>query len=44
MPTIRKRRSDPCWEGYVQLGMKKKKGRLVPNCVPKKKAKEKSDQ
>ena len=24
----------PCWEGYVQIGMKKKKGKLVPNCVP----------
>lgn len=24
----------PCWEGYEQIGMKKKKGRLVPNCVP----------
>lgn len=25
----------PCWEGYVQLGMKKKNGKMVPNCVPK---------
>lgn len=25
----------PCWDGYVQVGMKKnKKGKLVPNCVP----------
>lgn len=25
----------PCWEGYVQLGMKKgKNGKMVPNCVP----------
>ena len=24
-----------CWEGYVQKGMKKKNGRMVPNCVPK---------
>lgn len=25
----------PCWDGYVQSGMKKgKKGKLVPNCVP----------
>jgi len=23
-----------CWEGYVQKGMKKKGGRMVPNCVP----------
>lgn len=24
----------PCWEGYVQRGMKEKDGRMVPNCVP----------
>ena len=24
----------PCWEGYVQVGMKMKKGKMVPNCVP----------
>jgi len=23
-----------CWEGYKQEGMKKKNGRMVPNCVP----------
>ena len=23
-----------CWEGYVQKGMKKKNGRMVPNCIP----------
>jgi len=23
-----------CWEGYVQVGMKRKGGRRVPNCVP----------
>ena len=28
---------DPCWDGYRQLGTKKKKGKEVPNCVPKKK-------
>ena len=27
---------DPCQEGYEQIGMKEKDGRLVPNCVPKK--------
>lgn len=27
---------DPCQEGYEQVGMKEKDGRLVPNCVPKK--------
>ena len=25
----------PCWDGYVQVGMKKKNGKMVPNCVPK---------
>lgn len=29
----------PCWEGYVQVGMKMKNGKKVPNCVPSKKAK-----
>jgi len=24
----------PCWDGYVQRGMKKKGDRMVPNCVP----------
>ena len=27
---------DPCWTGYTQVGMKKKGGRQVPNCVPSK--------
>jgi len=27
-----------CWTGYVQRGMKEKGGRMVPNCVPVKKA------
>ncbi|WJZ48509.1 hypothetical protein [Actinomycetia phage DSL-LC01] len=27
--------SGPCWEGYVQVGMKEKDGKMVPNCVPK---------
>lgn len=26
--------SGPCWEGYVQVGMKEKDGKMVPNCVP----------
>lgn len=30
---------DPCWEGYEKIGMKMKKGKLVPNCVPVKKKK-----
>jgi hypothetical protein len=25
---------DPCWTGYKQVGMKKKNGKEVPNCVP----------
>ena len=25
---------DPCWKGYKQIGMKKKNGKKVPNCVP----------
>ena len=24
---------DPCWDGYKQIGMKKKNGKDVPNCV-----------
>ena len=24
----------PCWDGYVQKGMKKKGNKMVPNCVP----------
>ena len=26
----------PCWKDYEMIGMKKKGGRTVPNCVPKK--------
>lgn len=29
--------SDACWEGYEAVGFKKKNGKKVPNCVPKKK-------
>ena len=25
---------EPCWPGYKMVGMKKKKGKKVPNCVP----------
>lgn len=28
--------NDPCWTGYEQLGMKTKKGKKVPNCIPDK--------
>jgi len=26
---------DPCWKNYKMVGMKKKNGKQVPNCVPK---------
>jgi hypothetical protein len=29
-----KKKDDPCWKGYRQVGMKKKNGKEVPNCVP----------
>ena len=31
---VKKKKDDPCWDGYVQLGTKKKDGKEVPNCVP----------
>ena len=37
MATKKKAAKDPCWEGYEKIGMKKKNGKLVPNCVPKEK-------
>jgi len=30
--------NDPCWKDYKQVGMKKKGGKQVPNCVPKNEA------
>lgn len=33
------KKKDPCWDGYEQVGMKKKKGKPVPNCVPESKGK-----
>ena len=30
----------PCWDGYVQYGMKDKDGKQVPNCIPVKEADE----
>ena len=32
--------SDPCWDSHKQVGMKKKGGRMVPNCVPKEEVEE----
>lgn len=26
---------EKCWDSYKQVGMKKKSGKMVPNCVPK---------
>ena len=31
--------ANPCWDGYVQVGMKMLNGKKVPNCVPEKKVK-----
>lgn len=28
--------SNPCWDNYEMVGTKKKNGKEVPNCVPKK--------
>ncbi|MDB4443387.1 hypothetical protein N9157_02645 [Saprospiraceae bacterium] len=28
-------KDDPCWDSHKQVGMKKKGGKEVPNCVPK---------
>ena len=28
-------KGDPCWDTHKQVGMKKKGGKMVPNCVPK---------
>lgn len=36
--SIEEAAKDPCWTGYRQLGMKKKNGKEVPNCVPVKEA------
>ena len=32
-----KMKKNPCWKGYEMIGTKKKGGKKVPNCVPKKK-------
>ena len=33
-------KASPCWDGYVQRGMKPKDGKMVPNCVPVEKSEE----
>lgn len=30
-------KKNPCWKGYMMVGMKKKGNKNVPNCVPKSK-------
>ena len=40
---LKKDKDDPCWKGYVQVGMKKKDGKEVPNCVPKEGVEEEKD-
>ena len=30
------KKQGPCWDNYEMIGTKKKGGRTVPNCVPKK--------
>ena len=35
----KKMMKNPCWKGYKAYGMKKKGGKMVPNCVPLKKKK-----
>lgn len=36
-------KQSPCWDGYVQRGMKEQNGKKVPNCVPVSKADEQED-
>lgn len=31
---MKKQTKNPCWDGYVQRGMKMKNGKEVPNCIP----------
>ena len=35
----KKRKNNPCWKTHKMVGTKKKAGRTVPTCVPKKKKK-----
>ena len=38
IPKVKYNIEKACWEGYEMYGMKEKKGKMVPNCVPKKKS------
>jgi hypothetical protein len=40
-PKLGESKSDPCWKGYKQVGMKMKGGKKVPNCVSVSEEKEK---
>lgn len=33
-----KKEADECWDGYKQVGMKKKGNKMVPDCVPEEKS------
>ncbi len=35
--SAKRKTKNPCWDGYEQVGMKTKNGKLVPDCVPEKK-------
>ena len=35
MTEVKEGDGDPCWDSHKQVGMKKKGGKMVPNCVPK---------
>ena len=35
MTVAGKHSHNPCWDSHKQVGMKKKGGKMVPNCVPK---------
>jgi hypothetical protein len=32
--SLKNPKDNPCWDGYYPVGVKKKGGRTVPNCVP----------
>lgn len=39
-----KEQDEACWQGYKEVGMKKKGNKMVPNCVPEGKAKSRAQQ
>jgi 5-hydroxyisourate hydrolase-like protein (transthyretin family) len=41
---MRLKEEDPCWDDYEMVGMKKKNGKEVPNCVPKSEATDSEEQ